>query len=347
MPLIRILHASDLHISTRPDVIGAPDYISAGMYVDLLKAEAVVSSYSPDILYHLAEFLYEDYTDNFVGHAAAPVDAVLLTGDIATTGLSSDLQLAFKAADGPALHSDALMWAPDNPTLAGSTGRMKIPLWLLPGNHDRLRAHPIYWYAPGGYMFDTIFEPYWGPLDTHTKLGPKVREYGEIRRLGLSVVILAADFTLKSIDHRSGLMFYNQWAQGRVYPEILDELVQKTLDAKRRIRGPLAVLWAIHFPPKFPRLPQAMQLINEQDLIDAAARCGVSAMLAGHTHEPVWYRTPGSSCDVFCSGTTTQKHAPSGHYFHILNITADPHHGIVISPENYQFDPVYREFIAV
>ena len=317
------------------------------MYIDVLKSEAVVSSYSPDILYHLAEFLYEDYIDNFVGHMAAPVDAVLLTGDIATTGLSSDLQLAFAAVDGPALNNDPLLWAPDNPTLAGSTGKLKIPLWLLPGNHDRLRPDSVSWYAPGGYMFDTIFEPYWGPLDPASKLGPKVRECGVISRPGLSVAVLAADFTLRSASDRSGLMFHNQWAQGRVYRDTLDELVQKTADVKRRVRQTLAIIWALHFPPKFPGIPRSMQLINEERLIEEADRCGVSGMLAGHTHEPVWYRTPGAPCDVFCSGTATQKHSPLGHFFHILNINADPQYGIMITPENYKFDPAKREFLQI
>jgi 3',5'-cyclic AMP phosphodiesterase CpdA len=317
------------------------------MYMDALFAEAVVSSHNSDILYDLASFLYEDYEKNFVQHQAAPIDAVLLTGDIATTGLTGDLELAFKSIHGPVMPSDPLSWSPDNPTLAGSTGPHRIPLWLLPGNHDRLRAATLQWYAPGGKLFDTIFEPYWGPVDPTTGESPKVREFDDISRPGLTVKVIAADFNLKHPSHRLGRSFHNQYAQGRVYPEILSELVDKTMMATRRIKGPRAILWAIHFPPKFPGIAHAMQLIDERALIDAARHCRVNAILSGHTHEAVRYTSPGTTYDVFCCGTTTQKHAPSGNFFHIINIEKDQHGQIVITPENYIFDSYYREFVSV
>lgn len=346
MPLIRILHASDFHISTRPGVISFFDLISAGMYLDALRAEAVVSSHSSDLLYHMAEFLYEDYVENFQKKQAAPIDAVMLTGDIATTGRYGDLQLALKIIDGPALSTAPLYWAPDNPTLAGSTGLGRIPLWLLPGNHDRLKPDMHTRYAAGGGLFDNIFQAHWGPMDPGTLRSPKVKEYPGLSREGLTVKVFAADFTLKTAGDRDGLLLHKQWAQGRVYPEILRELVQKTTAVRSRIAEPLAILWALHFPPKSPRVSSSMKLIDQELLIQAAELCEVDAMLAGHTHEPVWYRTPGAR-PVFCSGTTTQKHTTCGNFFHILNIETDSQGDIVITPDNYVFDQTNREFIPI
>jgi predicted phosphodiesterase len=80
-----------------------------------------------------------------------------------------------------------------------------------------------------------------------------------------------------------------------------------------------------------------MQLIKSRELIDRANQCGIHALLAGHTHEPVMYRTPDMRFDVFCAGTTSQYYAPHGNHFQIINIELNAQGEIVISSENYRF----------
>src|SRR5437588_5472969 len=228
MASVRILHASDLHLSVNPLRTSVLDYISAGMFWDALTSRTIVSSYNPTITYHLAEFVYQNYLYKW----PAPIDAVILSGDIATTGLPDDLEVALEFFDGPKNPHTPLWLAPLVPTLAASTdvdahltGSGKIPLWLLPGNHDRLRRVQL-WnnlsgivYFAGGTQFDSVFANHWTG---------RVREYPTVRRGTLTVKIIAADFSLKSPWHFSGVWPSNQYAQGRVYSDVLDELVRVT-----------------------------------------------------------------------------------------------------------------------
>ena|ERR1051325_5719788 len=102
MTSVRILHASDLHIARRAKLISFTDNISAGMYFNALKSRALVSSYNPTLLVKMTEYIYNDYVNNHVHHRSAPIDAVLITGDIATTGLRAALQAALTFVQGPA-----------------------------------------------------------------------------------------------------------------------------------------------------------------------------------------------------------------------------------------------------
>lgn len=347
MASIRILHASDLHISQNPFTTSALDYISSGMYWDAMSSRTLVSSYNPAILYHLAEFIY----DNYLHSTPAPVDAIILTGDIATTGMKGDLEMALRFVEGPQSGADPLMCASLIPTLASAaeadahrTGSNKIPLWLLPGNHDRLRkltppsGMPDIFYLPCGKEFEMIFANHWSST---------VREFPTISRSSLSVKLIAADFNLRRPWDYSGPWFFNMYAQGRVYEDVLGELVRTTVDAMRRSPGPLAILWAVHFPPNFPLIPESMKLNEDDLLLDAADHCGVHAILAGHTHEAIYYRPPNKNVDVFCAGTTTQDHAPKGHFFHILQVSDDTNGNIDVNRENYYFDALTRRFIPI
>lgn len=333
MASVRILHASDLHISRRPKLTSALDLISAGTYLDATRSFALVSTYDPSILLHFADFVYKDYIDNHVNQQSEPIDVILFTGDVASTGLAIDLNLALKFIEEPSVPTNPVIWSTGNATLA----EVQTPIWLLPGNHDRYRRLLLIGYSPGGTMFDVVFKSYWGP---------KVKEFPTVTRSNTSVKVIAADFNLKRGRDRSGA-WYNRFAQGKVYGTILKALERATLDAKKRHSGPLIILWALHFPPQFPSIPSAMKLINDSQLIDIANNCGVAAVLAGHTHEPVQYRTPNMKFDVFCAGTISQDFAPHGHYFHIIRVGTDDNNNVSIGRENFLFDEVLAKFVQV
>ena len=98
---VRILHASDLHIARTPNLTSVVDYISAGMYFNALRPRALASTYDPSILLRLADLIYSDYRGKYINQASNPLDAVLLTGDLATTGKQRDLEAAVKFINGP------------------------------------------------------------------------------------------------------------------------------------------------------------------------------------------------------------------------------------------------------
>ena len=101
----------------------------------------------------------------------------------------------------------------------------------------------------------------------------------------------------------------------------------------------------MHFPPKFPHSPDHSRLLGEDNVVRAANRTGVRAILAGHTHEQSTYRGPGMNFWVYCCGTTTQ-HEPltmtqrdgeRGNFFQIITVTGDANGQINISGKDYRY----------
>lgn len=209
---------------------------------------------------------------------------------------------------------------------------VKAPVWLLPGNHDRYKTSPVpFW--PGGDRFDEVFKTEWQ--------GP-VKCYKPIKKSGLTVTVIAADFSLRSAWHCDG---WDGWlGQGKVYRDILTELevtTKQLLDSERQ-----CIIWAIHFPPAYPRVSRNLELLDSDLLILRANSCGIKAVLAGHTHDAVKYRRPNMKFDVFCAGTVSQAFAPEGNHFRIIEVNSDDTGNVSINSEEYRFDKVMGGMIT-
>ena len=362
MSSINLLHASDLHISIdgclRSPIDRWSDVeklwdLSLGGFTEKAKAlggslKALVkkgaSSYHPDILESLTEFIIENSNPTSAAGTAPSIptlDAVVLTGDLATTGRKTDIDEVkrfFTANPNP-----KLPYKSNDPDYKGATlAAVRIPVIYLPGNHDRFiptikpyGGVPIY-FAPNGKHFDGLRIDYRAnPVQIETLPQPK-------RANGLAVTILAADFTLHKLGDHQGR--YGWLAQGRanggIYQPILDRLIAETRKAKLQKQKDevSCVLWCIHFPPSFPGIEKTNRLLGEADVLKAAHDEDVDGILAGHTHEQLTYSNPASKCPVYCCGTTTQFEPRSmpggpdehnllkGNFFQILSITAD--HGV-------------------
>jgi hypothetical protein len=215
----------------------------------------------------------------------------------------------------------------------------------LPGNHDRYWfAKNIPTYLPGGTHFDTEVLNYAkAPVQT-TPVPPN--------GTNLQVFILTADFTLKRFRDARNRLRGGWIAQGKVYHEgannILHQLVAKTEKLKQEQESGtcLCILWAVHFPPEFPKLKKPHRLIDGTILLQEADRLGVNGILAGHTHYQQTYRK-SPKCPVYCCGTSAQYEAqtsvrtgasasPTGNLFQILNITCDGGKVEIVS-EEYEY----------
>lgn len=333
MSPLNLLHASDLHISVTEssrsgtdvlrDLLEAdPDSLKAKL--DLIKAWKKIrslTSHNRQILEDFAEFAYKN-GKRFEGETVKSgcIDAVLLTGDLATTGDEDDIKMARDFLRARARRKPAhIAEETGDPTLSA----LEIPVGVLPGNHDRLekttwklrvrelgkllKFHKIY--LPGGGFFDVhIAEKSFteNPVQRMKKLTMPLSG-GRT----LAVHILLADLTLETYGHHEGNWF--GWiGQGRAYEDRCKMLVDETeaLTRESEAAGEVPfVIWAVHFPPQFPGAPKSCILVEEGNLISAARRSPVRAIVAGHTHEHLTYRTPGMNFDVFCCGTTTQ-HEP-------------------------------------
>jgi len=365
MSSIKILHASDLHIAftekRRSIKDAASDALSAALNRNAkatwiaLRKMALASSFDTQILEHLAEFIVTNVkhlqpgatriTEDFarqrnIVYLTEKLDAIVFTGDLATTGLKGDLErvgLFLRADYAPNSPHRPRDTDPDIPTLAS----LKTPIVCLPGNHDR------YWlplglpsYFPGGKVFDTEVLDYRKEPVKRFEIPPNGN---------LQVVIFAADFTLKRWHHsRHGVGWI---AQGRVYHgkgSTLEKLVAQTATeiAGAKSGTHLCILWALHFPPEFPEQSRLNMLIDEEKLLKKADELGVHGILSGHTHFQKKYRdTDPAKCPVFCCGTTTQhepvtsvnEHLPPGNFFQILTVSVDSMGAIDITRDEYRY----------
>lgn len=385
METIKILHASDLHISIHKQFrspvdklkeINLGDWSRKGIWEKLkvpsefTKAwwkKMAASSYDPEILRALAEFIYRrarrklDPDGKEIYLEDADLDAVILTGDLATTGAEDDI-----------LQVRNFLSSPFNPKYPhksrdahyrGATlSAVKIPVVILPGNHDRyvptrelttvlldkLYIFPKY-FNVGGRKFDEhlsdfISEPVQPAEIERVCIGGKI----------IRIVILSADFTLRNFDEHKG--FLGWLAQGKVHRRVLRKLsamTQSLVDNKKEDEI-IHILWACHFPPRFPRIETHSKLLGEDLLLKEANKLGVKAILAGHTHHQLKYNTPSMNRDleVLCCGTTTQhepqsmpggideENTEAGNFFQILEIKVDEDGFFQINVEHYRYSSI-------
>src|ERR1700720_1064243 len=223
MTSIRILHASDLHIAVgdqrRSYVDAISDAVSTLPNLDpkltwiALRKLALASSYEPQVLEDLAEFIVNNVRGvkpdvaQLIESVAKQhdivilnekLDAIVLTGDLATTGLEHDLRRVHSF-----LNADYEPDTPHKPKDAGSiiaaisaVNTDITPIACLPGNHDRY-SFPVGLptYMPGCRSFDTLLLDY-----QHQP----VRKIVVPSNSDLKVVIFAADFTLRRLRDSKG-----------------------------------------------------------------------------------------------------------------------------------------------
>ncbi len=375
MTSLNILHASDLHISVHKrlrspldkfrDLEHPWDVSAHGIGEKIPIAEAFItawwermaaSSYDPELLEALAEFIYE-YARVKLDHDGQPVteegadklDAVVLTGDLATTGSTDDIDRVAKFLRSP--------WNPKYPHKSASDdyrgaslAAVKVPILCLPGNHDRYiptreifqKKYPIL-FRPGGRNFDSKVDDYWHKPVHEIEIST---ERSDTKRL--RVVVLAADFTLENLHDHEGL--FGWLAQGRAYSDKRAKLVSRTNELRKQADDDevLCILWAMHFPPAYPGYPTYGKLLGDTKVLSAANQVGVHAILAGHTHKHLTYRSPEWAFFIFCAGTATQyepqpspgspiSSVKADNYFQVINVNLDEIGRLRISNKHYGY----------
>jgi predicted phosphodiesterase len=360
MAQFNLLHISDLHISISPMreeiffLIKNFKQNKPALFERYLNSN-ICASHNPNALRFLAKFIYQtkDY-----------IDAIVITGDVATTGSSDDLEEAKKILSF-APYSDSDLVPPylndDEDESPIINGNLNIPIILLPGNHDRYQIekytfNPI---KPGGTNFFEVFRDMW--RENHVNVSTIIKE--ETHVLG----IIAADFSLIDATDATMPQYIARLAQGRIYPDILEELVSKTSlfikACQKQNKLPL-IVWAIHFPPAFPhkKFLAALKdyffksLLEEDKLIYQADYNQISLIMAGHTHQPAFYDIPIFSYDdrlmcVQCSGSSSQYYnfdidQRQTNYCHIVTFDCEEDE-LLTSVRNFKLDVNQGGFIEV
>ena len=328
MATFRFLHISDLHISVIPRKVGVSDILLVGLKG--LPQMSRVSSQDPDLLEAVAALAY---------HRRNEIDAIIITGDLATTGGRDDLEEAFDFVDGPVGGGAPWLSVGNKPTLQGA----RRPVVLIPGNHDRFNG---LWCKPGGNEFDIVFKKYWSA-------GQSAQILCFLPAKSPELVIIGADFTLRHKNHAQGRG--GMWGQGKVYskgPGPLDPGPLEKLDTlTNTIRSGntnIGIIWLAHFPPDFPEGERLLRLIDEEELIKAALLRDVSVILTGHTHNPKRFATPyvtHKKLEVLCAGTATQLTAPVGHVAHLLKVEVKAKGQLKVERQNLWWNDNHLSFI--
>ncbi len=259
---------------------------------------------------------------------APQFDAILLTGDMATTGDIADLQESHKFVDEQP-YIGTYLTPSGKPTIAFANPYHLIN--LLPGNHDRYRSG-ISLYLPGATVFDSVFcpgagigRPYWCEKQGFAFFGgPKAGK--------ATILIWTIDFSLPSADRGKRHYGLPGWlGQGRVSRKILygpngtaaaltpASLVGQTLSWRQHaIEQGLTpvVIWAMHFDPF--STDGLLQLLDSDLLIEATGQASVSAILCGHTHESK-VKPLSLTTAVFACGSTAASGEPHND-FQVLEI---------------------------
>ncbi|HKV33747.1 MAG TPA: metallophosphoesterase [Pyrinomonadaceae bacterium] len=262
------------------------DSLFRDFIAEITRTVGLATSYHPLALDSLVNF----------AQSRSDLHAVILSGDIATTGFKHDLLKAQEFLDGPT---------------SGSVSKLGIPVWILPGNHDRYQYTAQEWFfSPGGTHFDEILGNHWSG---------KVKAYPPLRDIDdrLSVLVLAADFGLQNTSDSTRLRRFNKLAQGKVYEPVLTALASETISQQEAERNGFpqheqVILWAVHFPPLFRDISVAKSLLEATALVNKAKELGVHAILAGHTHYARDYFA-APDVRVLCAGTATQNDSVTKH----------------------------------
>lgn len=343
MALFRLLHASDFHIAQTPYWAGTP----ANPLLGRLTRHWRQTSYDPYVLEAFAQWVW--WNGGFSSGDGPKFDAILLTGDMATTGEMADLREAYQFVDSPP-YAGTFLNAVGKPTLGFAKPYNLIN--LLPGNHDRYRSG-FSLYLPGGTNFDAVFcpgaaigKPYWCQEQGFAFAGgPRARN--------ASVLIWTIDLSLRGKDRGKRHYGLPGWlGQGRVLREILygakgtptaptpASLVRQTVSWRQHAIGQgltPVVLWAMHFDPF--STDGLLQLLDSKLLIHATNQASVSAILCGHTHESK-VKPLTSTTTVFACGTTAATFEPHNE-FQVLEIDV-PDNGSQVPAFRvtyYRYDP--------
>ena len=293
MGAFRFAHLSDLHIAARPMDPGAIEWWHQDPKSRVLLDSGLPGlqqTFNHDVLLRAIEELLP--SDKAAGQS--PLDFLLITGDIATTGRACDLYTAryFVNGQNPPGY---VTKAPSPEQLKLYFGRrlseIEVPIVLVPGNHDRYKNERG---TPGCDRFENAFRKEWNPS---SRLVERVilNTSGDAR-----IGVICADF---SLPEETGIRrsFVTRFGQGIVLDSVLNDLESRT---RQLMEKGIPVIWAIHFSPD-SRYDRNLALLGSAKLVECASRVGVNYVFCGHTHEQTEYAYKSYETTRFlCAGTT-------------------------------------------
>ena len=315
MATFNILHLSDFHFAAQPytgNVLsqGWRRKVHSIFTQNAGRAPPAHNPHRADAIARLA-FNRADRLQR----AGDRLDVLIVSGDLATTGIDVDLKAAHDYLDAPP-HSAWYRQPPPGDTHGPAHATLKNiahNVFIVPGNHDRFKNVSC---DAGGNLFDQIFKDYWNNVqycvrgEVISKTDPKT---GKIEQFAL----VGADFCLR--NNSDALIPLLHKGRGCVYQDISDELERKT-QALRGGAGMVSI-WVTHFPPE-GSIAWKEVLLDYHLVKQASLNSSVSLFLSGHIHKKDEFRSI-SGAPVWSAGSATQYSEPNNNWAHFIELEID------------------------
>jgi predicted phosphodiesterase len=265
------------------------------------------ASYIPSITSGVAEFCLRE---------ANSVDAILISGDIATTGAMLDLATAQRFVNDAA--DDGFLSKEARPTLSAS----RKDVYLIAGNHDRFKSD----FSPvTSNSFDFAFANHLRRQHEIDGVGYWVR-----RKEGKRIAFVTGDFCLKSYADASSRA--RAFGQGRVYDATLKNMIDVTFKLKQ-FDSSVTIVWLIHFAP-FNCNNKDIELHDWSKIPLAASAAGVAVTICGHTHREEMHVI--SDHLILCAGSSGCADSERNSSVHVLNVEIGER--VEVWRENFRWD---------
>lgn len=274
------------------------------------------ASFDSDLTESAASFIYDQQGE---------YDLIVISGDLATTGHNEYLRAARSYTHGTpsvAYHSNS-----GEPTIVAETKKKLV----IPGNHDRFRNVLG---ASADPHFDLVFDGVWDP-----PIASRVLE-----KDGSHLAILGADFCLRQDDDAEAIVVINRAGRGRVYDDILVQLISKTRELKSKDKA-ISIIWALHFPPT-ENCPSKFKLIGSGALEDAAEKNSVQLFLSGHLHRNVEHRTRHGR-PILCAGTVASSGVDGYNWIHFIEVEVEKGRISFCEKRDFRWDDTEGDFLEM
>jgi hypothetical protein len=327
MATFNIVHLSDFHFGEVSDRKKAWRPLSQ-------KNKKIPATHDSTLAELVARWVY--FRAEQLESSGDRLDAMILTGDLATTGLKEDLNVALNYIDS----NPTRLWyrsptADEPPTLplrhrATLKGLADLCL-LVPGNHDRFKNNDC---DAGGIEFDTVFDAFWAKNLNGVIATVIPKKKSEEDNASDYLALIGADGCLRSGSDATD-PWLHQMCQGYLYNNTFEAMKLKTEEAQRLYPG-VVVVWFIHFPPT--GIVHSWERLRYYERLEQASKTyNVAFVLSGHTHlKEVYPAKLGST--IWNGGSATQFAEKRGHWIHFLQLEVTQGMLIRATRDNFLWD---------
>ncbi|MCW2306749.1 putative phosphodiesterase [Rhodobium gokarnense] len=259
---------------------------------------------------------------DFIQEFSNELDLLFILGDVATTGLDEDLEVAKQVFLENRVREHL------NAALEPRFGGLGVRICVMPGNHDRYKDDLG---TPGCKSFDRVFgkiyEPRRGVFLT------------DVDRDGVSLCIISADFCFAE-DSDPGLL--RRYGRGAVDDQVLAELDNQTRNYQYANPG-TPVVWALHFSPA-EGVPSTLVLEEREKVNNLAKYLGVNHIFCGHTH--FRKREIGTHPHIYCAGSVSSIDSVDNHFLHVCTVSKGSSGTLQLEVFDLKYDEIQDQFVS-